>query len=109
MSGRPVPQPMLVLNGWPAVGKLIATRQLISLLEPSKAGLVLNHLLINAADAVLPREPPGYQKLREELCSGILNPVACYFETFNTVYIFTEFQSDSGLGRSVLAVYHAAA
>lgn len=109
MSEQPEPQPILLLNGWPGVGKLTAARQLISLLGPSKARLVHNHMLIDVADAILPRESPDYQKLRQELRSGILSPVADCSETFNKIYIFTEFQSDNELGRSVLAEYQAAA
>lgn len=103
------PQPILLLNGWPAVGKLTTARQLIAHLGLANARLVHNHLLIDAADATLPRESPGYQALRQNLRTCILSTITDSPETFDTPYIFTEFQSDNELGRSVLAEYQAAA
>jgi hypothetical protein len=104
------PHPILLLNGWPGIGKLTTANQLVTLLGgPSHARLIHNHLLIDAADATLPRDSPSYQSLRQSLRACILHTVSTSPDSFNTTYIFTEFQSDNKLGRGVLAEYRAAA
>jgi hypothetical protein len=104
------PHPILLLNGWPGIGKLTTAKQLILLLgRPSHARLIHNHLLIDAADATLPRDSPSYQLLRASLRASILTTISTCPYSFPTTYIFTEFQSDNTLGRAVLAEYRAAA
>jgi hypothetical protein len=63
----------------------------------------------NRSDATLPHGSPGYQTLRRNLRTSNLDPIADCPETFDTMYIFTEFESDKDHGRSVLAEYQAAA
>lgn len=68
-----------------------------------------NHFLINPADAVLHRTQPGYQSLCRVIWSSIFYALANEPATFDTTYIFTDFQSDDGLGTAVCAEYLATA
>ncbi|KAM3499568.1 hypothetical protein MY10362_007176 [Beauveria mimosiformis] len=90
----PIPLPIIHINGFPGTGKLTVAKHLEQLLTP-RARLVHNHLLINAADAVLRRDEAGYQNLRRA-CSKF-------------VYLFTDFQSNDEVGSGVCAEYLAAA
>jgi hypothetical protein len=105
------PQPILLLNGYPATGKLTIARHLLAFLEESSfpAKLVHHHLQIDLADAVLPRSSLAYPSLRRALREDILASIATAPETFGDVYIFTEFQSNNELGSTVLAEYADAA
>jgi hypothetical protein len=103
-------QPHPILNGWPGIGKLTTANQLIPLLGgPSHARLIHNHLLIDAADATLPRDSPSYELLRASLRASILSTISTCPDSLPTTYISTEFQSDNTLGRAVLDEYRAAA
>jgi len=88
---------------------LTTVRQVLAHLGSSHARLIHNHLLIDAADATLPRESPGYQTLRRNLCASILDTITDGSETFDTMYIFTEFRATTTSERSVLAEYQAVA
>ncbi|CAI7624617.1 unnamed protein product [Penicillium glandicola] len=103
----PKPHPIVHLNGFPGVGKLTIARYLIK--QPPSAKLVHNHLLINPADAVLHRTQPGYQSLRRRIRSSIFSALTDEPATFDTTYIFTDFQSDDELGSAVCAEYLATA
>jgi hypothetical protein len=108
ISSIPEPRrPIVHLNGFPGVGKLTIARSLQKQLPTAK--LVHNHLLINPADAVLHRTQPGYQNLRRGIRSSIFSALANEPATFNTTYIFTDFQSDDDLGAAVCAEYLATA
>ncbi|OQD92824.1 hypothetical protein PENSOL_c037G02112 [Penicillium solitum] len=91
ISSIPEPRrPIVHLNGFPGVGKLTIACSLLKPLPSAK--LVHNHLLINPADAVLHRTQPGYQTLRRGIRSSIFSALANEPATFNTTYIFTDFQ-----------------
>jgi hypothetical protein len=51
--------------------------------------------LIDAANATLPRESPRYQTLRRNLRASILDTITDCPETFDTMYIPTEFRGDN--------------
>ncbi|KAJ5174929.1 uncharacterized protein N7482_000806 [Penicillium canariense] len=110
MTTAAVPEPrrpIVHLNGFPGVGKLTIARFLLKLLPFAK--LVHNHLLINPADAILHRTQPGYQTLRRAIRQTIFSALTSEPATFDTTYIFTDFQSDDELGAAVCAEYLATA
>ncbi|KGO64099.1 hypothetical protein PITC_087670 [Penicillium italicum] len=110
MTASAVPEPrrpIVHLNGFPGVGKLTIARCLIKQLPSAK--LVHNHLLINPADAVLHRTQPGYQALRRGIRDSIFSALTNEPATFDTTYIFTDFQSGDKLGAAVCAEYLATA
>ncbi|EKV04269.1 Chromatin associated protein KTI12 [Penicillium digitatum] len=100
-------RPIVHLNGFPGVGKLTIARYLAKQLPSAK--LVHNHLLINPADAVLHRTQPGYQTLRRGIRNSIFSALINEPATFDTTYVFTDFQSDDELGATVCAEYLATA
>ncbi|KAJ5632264.1 hypothetical protein N7490_008603 [Penicillium lividum] len=105
LKGPEPRRPIVHLNGFPGVGKLTIARFLRKLLPSAK--LVHNHLLINPADAVLHRTQPGYQTLRQAIRQTIFSALSTESATFDTTYIFTDFQSDDELGAAVCAEYLA--
>jgi hypothetical protein len=68
--------------------------------------VVQNHLLIDPIEAICSRDDSAYQSLRHQLRQVILHAVASFP---NTMFIFTDFQSDNTLGQSVCAEYREAA
>lgn len=101
--------PLIHINGFPAVGKLTIARKLVELLQQFDAKLVHNHLLIDPASAVLPRSSPDYQPLRRAIRDAVFNSLAESQDTWRSMYIFTDFQSDDDVGRSVMAEYRVLA
>ncbi|RDW63725.1 hypothetical protein BP6252_11270 [Coleophoma cylindrospora] len=104
-----IPRPIIYINGFPGVGKYTVGRHLATLLAPLNGKLVHNHLLINPADAVLTRSQPGYQALRRAVRSAIFSALVLEPATHDSVYVFTDFQSQNELGKSVCDEYTAAA
>lgn len=102
------PHPIVYINGFPGVGKLTIGRHLATLLSPLNGKLVHNHLLINPADAVLSRSQPGYQALRHAVRAAIISALIHEPATYDSVYVFTDFQSLNELGKSVCEEYAAA-
>lgn len=102
------PYPIIHINGFPGTGKLTVANHLTKLLS-NKAKLVHNHLLINPADAILERTQPGYQDLRHAVRSAVLSALIHEPATYDTAYVFTDFQSSDSLGTSVCAEFAAAA
>jgi hypothetical protein len=76
---------------------------------PLDARLIHNHLLIDPAGAYLPRTSPSYQSLRHAIRSAIFSTLITAEDTFNTLYVFTDFQSCGELGSSVVREYLAMA
>jgi hypothetical protein len=105
MSGTP--HPLIHINAFPGAGKLTVAKHLVTLSANLK--LIHNHLLINPADAVLHRTQPGYQSLRRALRTAIFTSLATEPATFNTTYLFTDFQTTNEQGASVCAEYAQAA
>lgn len=64
--------------------------------------VIQNHLLIDPIEAICSRDDPAYQPLRRQLRQVILRAVASFPDT---MFIFTDFQSDNTLGRSVCDEY----
>lgn len=104
-----MPQPIVYINGWPGVGKLTVARELGAKLGAGRTRLVHNHLLIDPAGAVLPRSSAGYQPLRRALRAAVFGSLATAPDTFDFIYVFTDFQSSDGLGSAVAQEYADAA
>ena len=105
----PYPRPIIHLNGFPGTGKLMIAQLLAQQLSFTKAKLVHNHLLINPADAILHRTQSGYQTLRRALRAVIFASLAHENATYESAYIFADFQSSDALGSAVCAEYAATA
>lgn len=104
------PHPLIHINGFPGTGKLTVAQDLVAHVALSaNLKLIHNHLLINPADAVLHRTQPGYQSLRRAVRAAIFTSLATEPATFNTTYLFTDFQTTNEQGASVCAEYAQAA
>ncbi|RGP79773.1 aaa atpase family [Fusarium longipes] len=97
--------PIIHINGFPGVGKLTIARKLVDLLSPYNGKLVHNHLLIDPVGAILPRSSPDYQTARRAVRSVIFDALAVSHDTADSVFIFTDFQSNNEIGRGVIAEY----
>ncbi|RDW89763.1 hypothetical protein BP6252_01795 [Coleophoma cylindrospora] len=104
-----VPRPIVHINGYPGVGKLTVARQLAKLSSPFDGKLVHNHLLINPADAILSRTQPGYQSLRQAIRAAVFSALVHEPATYDSLYIFTDFQTQDEVGTSACAEYARAA
>ena len=104
-----MPYPIIHINGFPGVGKLTIARHLVDLLKPYNAKLVHNHLLIDPASAVLPRSSSCYQSLRRAIRAAVFDTLAECPDTFGSVVVFTDFQSNDEIGSSVMAEYRSMA
>ncbi|KAM0208273.1 hypothetical protein ACHAPQ_010036 [Fusarium lateritium] len=104
-----MPLPIIHINGFPGTGKLTIARKLVALLAPYNGKLVHNHLLIDPAGAILPRTSVDYQPLRRAIRTAIFDTLATSRDTFDSVFVFTDFQSDSDIGSAVMAEYCAMA
>ncbi|OQE41331.1 hypothetical protein PENCOP_c005G04243 [Penicillium coprophilum] len=100
------PHPLIYINAFPGAGKLTIAQHLVAHAgQSANIKLVHNHLLINPADAVLHRTQPGYQSLRHALRAAIFTSLTTEPATFNTTYLFTDFQTANEQGASVCAEY----
>lgn len=109
---KPLPLPLIHINGYPGTGKLTIAQQLLTKLNSTAkipAKLIHNHLLINPADAILHRTQPGYQTLRKKLRAAVLSSLEQEPATYQTAYIFTDFQSSDTVGAGVCAEYASTA
>lgn len=97
--------PIVHINGLPGVGKLTIARKLVDLLKSFNAKLVHNHLLIDPAGAVLPRSSNDYQPLRRAIRAAVFDTLVNSSDTFDFVFVFTDFQSSDEIGRSVIEEY----
>ncbi|KAM0555110.1 hypothetical protein ACHAPJ_006461 [Fusarium lateritium] len=104
-----MPLPIIHINGFPGIGKLTIARKLVELLAPYNGKLVHNHLLIDPASAILPRSSADYQPLRQAIRAAVFDTLATSPDTFDSVFVFTDFQSTDDVGRAVMAEYHAMA
>jgi hypothetical protein len=104
-----MPFPIVHINGFPGIGKLTIARKLVDLLKPFNGKLVHNHLLIDPAGAVLPRSSNDYQPLRRAIRAAIFDTLAKSLDTFDSVFVFTDFQSNDDIGSSVVAEYRSMA
>ncbi|TVY75382.1 hypothetical protein Focb16_v005198 [Fusarium oxysporum f. sp. cubense] len=100
-----MPLPIIHINGFPGQGKLTIARKLIELLKPYNGKLVHNHLLIDPVGAILPRSSPDYQPLRRAVRSVIFDALAVSQDTMESIVVFTDFQSNDGIGRGVMTEY----
>lgn len=99
------PLPIIHMNGFPGTGKLTIARILLAMFRDSSVKLVHNHLLINAADAVLRRDQPGYQNLRRQIRSAVFDSLINEESTHSSAYIFTDCQTANELGVAVCEEY----
>ncbi|KAM0233528.1 hypothetical protein ACHAP5_010403 [Fusarium lateritium] len=104
-----MPLPIIHINGFPGTGKLTIARKLVALLASYNGKLVHNHLLIDPAGAILPRTSVDYQPLRRAIRAAVFDTLATSQDTFDSVFVFTDFQSDSDIGSAVMAEYHTMA
>ncbi|KAG5659852.1 hypothetical protein KAF25_002411 [Fusarium avenaceum] len=104
-----MPLPIVHINGFPGIGKLTIARKLVALLAPYNGKLVHNHLLIDPAGAILSRASADYQPLRRAIRTAIFDTLATSQDTFDSVFVFTDFQSDDDIGSAVMAEYRAMA
>ncbi|KAH6954629.1 hypothetical protein HG530_010788 [Fusarium avenaceum] len=104
-----MPLPIIHINGFPGIGKLTIARKLVALLAPYNGKLVHNHLLIDPAGTILSRASADYQPLRRAIRTAIFNILATSRDTFDSVFVFTDFQSDDDIGSAVMAEYRAMA
>jgi hypothetical protein len=116
------PMPIIHLNGFPGTGKLTIARKLVEQLNrdferqhPSesakhaRAKLVHNHLLIDPAAAVLERSQPGYNQLRTAIRQAVFTTLVDESSTYETIYVFTDWQSGNIVGSEVCEEYLAMA
>lgn len=104
-----MPSPIVHINGFPGTGKLTVARRLAEKLSALNARLVHNYLLIDPAGAILPRSSVDYQPLRHAIRAAVFATLIQSRDTFDSLYIFTDFQSSDELGSSVVAEYECAA
>lgn len=116
------PMPIIHLNGFPGTGKLTIARKLVEQLNrdfekqlssgstsPTRAKLVHNHLLIDPAAAVLERSQPGYNELRTAIRQAVFTTLVNESSTYETIYVFTDWQSGNAVGSGVCEEYLAMA
>lgn len=104
-----MPSPIVHINAFPGTGKLTVARLLVEKLSALDAKLVHNHLLIDPAGAILPRSSKDYQSLRHAIRAAVFTTLIRSPDTFDSLYIFTDFQSSDQLGSSVVSEYESAA
>lgn len=104
-----MPSPIVHINAFPGTGKLTVARLLVEKLSALNAKLVHNHLLIDPAGAILPRSSKDYQSLRHAIRAAVFTTLIRSPDTFDSLYIFTDFQSSDQLGSSVVSEYESAA
>lgn len=68
------PAPLIILNGYPGVGKAAVASALRELTPDSR--FLQNHSLIDPVAALFEREEPGYRDLRKALRTPVLNSIA---------------------------------
>ncbi|WVR09203.1 hypothetical protein IAU60_006265 [Kwoniella sp. DSM 27419] len=90
---------LVVLNGYPGVGKLAIGRELAKLL-PRR--IFSNHLLLDAASALSDRREAGFQHLRRELRNAVFRSLSHLDRSNRTFVILTEQQSSSVSGGRVM-------
>lgn len=114
--------PIIHLNGFPGTGKLTIARKLVEKLnrdfekqhapgsvKHARAKLVHNHLLIDPAGAVLERSQPGYNELRTAIRQAVFTTLINESSTYETIYVFTDWQSGNAVGSGVCEEYLAMA
>ncbi|KAI9788408.1 MAG: hypothetical protein M1816_006933 [Peltula sp. TS41687] len=101
--------PLIWINGYPGSGKLTIARALLVLYGMKKAILVHNHQLIDPVEARTPRTHPDYDRQRQLERSRAFFTYVESLETSSQIIIFTDFQSNNELGRSVAQEYKSAA
>lgn len=100
--------PIVHINGFPGIGKLTIAHKLVTLLEPFKGKPVHNHLRIDPAGSILPLSSADYQPLRCAIRAAVFDALAVSRDTFDSVLVLTDFQSDE-IGNAVMGEYRAMA
>lgn len=95
--------PIVHINSYPGVGKLTIARKLVEMLRSFNGKLVHDLLLINPARAVLSRASDDFETLQRAMRTAILNTLTTSKDTFDSVFVFTDFLYNDDLGRSVMA------
>ena len=83
---------VIYINGWPGVGKLTVATALQPLIPGSQ--ILHNHELIDPVENIYPRRSPYYHEKREEYRRYRLKPIAEDPKVRDTVFIFTDSQTD---------------
>ncbi|KAL8839488.1 MAG: hypothetical protein Q9170_001711 [Blastenia crenularia] len=103
-------QPLIYINSWPGVGKHTIAQALAVLLGPNTRVIQIhNHLHIDLAEAILPRTSADYQDLRLGLREVFLRALIESKDTWDHIYILTDFQTSNPLGGTVAEEYRSAA
>ncbi|KAL8792684.1 MAG: hypothetical protein Q9195_004744 [Heterodermia aff. obscurata] len=84
------PAPLILLNGYPGVGKAAVASALQDLIPGSK--FLENHLLIEPVAALLEREETGYRDLRKALRAPILDSISQHTALLQRTIITTYYQ-----------------
>ncbi|CAI6092900.1 unnamed protein product [Clonostachys chloroleuca] len=75
---------------------------------PFKGKPVHNHLRIDPAGSILPLSSADYQPLRCAIRAAVFDALAVSRDTFDSVFVLTDFQSDE-IGNAVMGEYRAMA
>ncbi|KAK4547157.1 hypothetical protein LTR36_001378 [Oleoguttula mirabilis] len=87
-----LPAPVVYINGFPGVGKLTVARALQPMLPNSR--ILHNHELIDPVERKYARGSAYYQTMRAEYRQARLKPIIHGPELRDTIFIFTDSQSD---------------
>ncbi|KAJ4012556.1 hypothetical protein NW752_008256 [Fusarium irregulare] len=101
--GEHRPGPVIVINGYPGVGKYTIAKRLTELF--THIMLVHDKLFTNLADALVPRDTEDYSKVWGNLVETSFLPIQYSDETFDLGYIFTEFLPNDEEGRASMTEY----
>ncbi|KAJ5553007.1 hypothetical protein N7494_002385 [Penicillium frequentans] len=100
------PHKLIIINGFPVTGKSKIAQALIA--HPSiseNIKLIDAHCVLSPADAVLHRMQPGYQDLQRSVRKATFKLLITEPATYNTLYLFTEFQLQTEKGSTLFAEY----
>ena len=102
-SGR-----VILLNGFPGVGKFSIGRSLFGMLDPKHARFIDNHLLIDPVQAIIPGRGEDHKALRRAFRQVAFNALTAIEDT-STTLIFTSCLSSSKEDQQVFDEYLAMA
>lgn len=94
--------PLILINGWPGVGKQTVAEMLALLFGEDKAHLI-------GDNSHVPHDHPDYEKSKKETRDAALANVVEDASSLGKIAIFTDCQADTVDGRSVAQEYEAAA
>lgn len=99
--------PLIWINAFPGTGKLTIAKAIKALDE--SVIVIDNHQLIDPVASAIPRDDLSYQAERKREREGAFQKYVYGRATASQTVVFTDFQSDNELGRSVAKEYLMAA